>query len=173
MNNLPSSDHRGSVAAGEYERQYLENVRLAAELEQAKYLHSLAHEIAVQKHVEIIRLGAALANRDATIKNDCENEQECRKLLSAYDKSDSNGVVPIADLIELVIAERDSLRAELHRVKEELRQTIAKHAHLSDWKCVNCGNVSEWRNWESSLLPGQHRCDMCFAAGKSGTLVKV
>jgi hypothetical protein len=70
------------------------------------YIRSIADadSLVVREQSEII--DTLRSERDQLrqlVKDDCEKEEACRTLLKAYDTSDSHGVVPLPDLIEIAL----------------------------------------------------------------------
>lgn len=70
-----------------------------------KDMKDLADQTIEHLQRKLNKVSQDLRDAQQIIRDDTECEEECRKLLSNYDTSNSNGVVPLQDLIQKVLDE--------------------------------------------------------------------
>jgi hypothetical protein len=70
-----------------------------------------------EANAEIVRLKGENDRLRGCIRDDAEMDTECRKLLIAYDKSDSIAVEPLPDILETVIKDLALLASEVRELR--------------------------------------------------------
>lgn len=106
-----------------------------------------------------LRLDAALPQQ--SLQEMCDTEDRCRKLLTAYDKSSPDGVVPLDEVIAVALAQPTGEHREV--VRGILSQSLCGHDE-SECKEVDGYHTDELRQRIIAALAATPQVDAAAAA---------